>query len=100
MPDFIGGRTRTRTLDPLIKSQHNIFDPAKNFSQLAAKCVVANQMVAANFPTEKWITQSLLSGGIFFFLINVLPHSVVVRETRHRRKLALDFVKSGDLWVA
>ena len=87
-------------MDPLIKSQHNIVVLMKNFFQLVAKCAVGDQKVASNFPTEKWITQSLLSGGIFFFLINVLPHSVVVEKTRHRRKLALDFVKSGDLWVA
>jgi hypothetical protein len=56
MLEKFGGRTRTRTLDPLIKSQQNIVGSTENFSQLAAKCVVANQMVAANFPTEKWIT--------------------------------------------
>jgi hypothetical protein len=47
-----GGRTRTRTWDPLIKSQHNGFDLTKDFSQLAAKCAVADQNLALNFPTE------------------------------------------------
>jgi hypothetical protein len=41
-------------LDPLNKSQHNIFDLMKNFFQLAAKCAVGDQKVASNFPTAVW----------------------------------------------
>ena len=40
-------------MDPLIKSQHNIFDLMKNFFQLAAKCAVGDQKVASNFPTAE-----------------------------------------------
>jgi hypothetical protein len=43
-------------LDPLIKSQRNIIDLTKNFSQLAAKCVVADQKVASSFPTTATMT--------------------------------------------
>jgi hypothetical protein len=40
-------------LDPLIKSHHNTFDLANNFSQPSAKRAIADQKVASKFPTVR-----------------------------------------------
>jgi hypothetical protein len=52
VPDFIGGRTRTRTWDPLITSPLFWLDFARLFSQLREKARMSRQKVTANFPTD------------------------------------------------
>jgi hypothetical protein len=48
-----GGCSRTRTCDPLIKSQNYSADFVRFFSQLGAKAPVIHQWVTIKFPTEK-----------------------------------------------
>jgi len=91
-PFLFGGRTRTRTLDPLIKSQHNIFDSAKNFSQLSAKCVFANQKLASNFPTAIRLGDSSKSRH---FEINPFGRPVLLHRYRGLRFRMNDLAALG-----
>jgi hypothetical protein len=57
-----GGRTRTRTLDPLIKSLHYYIELTMVFSQLGQKVILRQQSVTSDFPTAKtsrWRTTGL-----------------------------------------
>ena len=49
---FLGGRTRTRTLDPLIKSQKPRFDIGQLFSQLGKNTRLFVQSVRQRFPNR------------------------------------------------
>jgi hypothetical protein len=69
--DFIGGRTRTRTLDPLIKSQLAYIDKARLFSRLQRKVLVLDQYVTSNFPTFDVST-----------VVNIYSTSILMLQTR------------------
>jgi hypothetical protein len=60
--EFIGGRTRTRTLDPLIKSHHNINDFTKKFFRPVPGCAIADQKVISKFPTDERSITSVFPG--------------------------------------
>jgi hypothetical protein len=51
-----GGRTRTRTLDPLIKSLHYYIELTMVFSQLGQKVILRQQSVTSDFPTAENLT--------------------------------------------
>ena len=74
MFEFFGGRKRTRTLDPLIKSHHNFIDFAKNFSQLAPKDAIMNQKVTSIFPTDERSVTSASEPGADIRSISAYDH--------------------------